>query len=122
MVRHINSRRSKLAAVVVLALLSVAAPALAQTHRLGGVVTDIQGKPVEGAQVTISQVDGSSKYTAKTDKNGQFNQIGLLGNVSYSVTVAKDKLTATRVVRVTGGAVSQTRADFTLAEGVPNGI
>jgi tetratricopeptide (TPR) repeat protein len=121
MVRHGNGRHPWLLAFAALAVLSVAVPVTAQTHRLGGVVTDAAGKPVDGASVTIKQVDGSAKYEAKTDKSGQYNQIGLIGNTNYSVTVTKDQLTATRVARVTGGATAQSRADFVLMAGRPDG-
>jgi tetratricopeptide (TPR) repeat protein len=83
------------------------------------VVTDATGKPVEGASVTIKQADGSAKYDAKTDKNGQYNQIGLIANTNYAITVTKDQLTATRVTRV--GRETQSRADFVLMAGRPDG-
>jgi len=117
MVRQMNGRHPWLLAFAALAVLSVAVPAAAQTHRLGGVVTDAMGKPVEGASVTIKAAEGSSKYEVKTDKNGQYNQIGLIGNTNYAITVTKDDLTATRVTRTGGGNAIQARADFILMAG-----
>src|SRR3989338_8837250 len=121
MVRHINGRQPWMFTCAALIVLVVAAPATAQTHRLGGLVTDAAGKPVEGATVTIAPVSGSARYQAKTDSSGLYNQIGLIGNTDYSVTVTKDALTATRVTRVVGGAVTQHRADFVLMAGRPDG-
>jgi Flp pilus assembly protein TadD len=121
MFRHINGRHPVLLACAALAVLSLAAPAAAQTHRLGGVVTDAQGKPIEGVTVVISQVAGSAKYTAKTDAMGTYNQIGLIGNIEYSVTISKDGLTATRSQRIAGGGVTQHRMDFVLMAGRPDG-
>ena len=117
MVRHMNGRHPWLLAFAALAVLSVSVPATAQTHRLGGVVTDAMGKLIEVAAVTIKAAEGSSKYEVKTDKNGQYNQIGLIGNTSYAITVTKDNLTATRVARTGGGNAIQARADFILMAG-----
>jgi Flp pilus assembly protein TadD len=121
MLRNLSGRHPVMLAIAALAVLSLAAPVAAQTHRLGGVVTDAQGKPVEGANVVITQVGGSARYTAKTDAMGQFNQIGLIGNIEYSVTVSKDQLTATRSQLIRGGGTTQHRIDFVLMAGRPDG-
>jgi tetratricopeptide (TPR) repeat protein len=59
-----------------------------------GKVLDREGKPVEGAKVTMSYKDGISRsYEVKTNKKGEFIQIGLPpGN--YKVTAEKEKLGA----------------------------
>jgi Flp pilus assembly protein TadD len=75
-----------------------AAPALAQTGGMKGKVVDAQGKPVDGATVTLVQQDTNSKFNLKS-KKGEFLQIGLPPG-SYVVTVEKDGLKATANVRV----------------------
>jgi Tfp pilus assembly protein PilF len=75
-----------------------AAPALAQTGGMKGKVVDAEGKPVDGATVTLLQQDTNSKFNLKS-KKGEFLQIGLPPG-SYVVTVEKDGLKATANVRV----------------------
>ena len=80
------SIRAVLALAVVLA---VSASAAAQSIVRGKVV-DAQGKPIEGATITIEQVESNRKAQTKTDKNGEFMQIGLASG-SYKVLSEKDK-------------------------------
>ncbi len=49
------------------------------TARLGGVVTDQDGEPLEGAQVTLSyaQGGGGAEHEAMTDKKGEWSFLGL---------------------------------------------
>ena len=55
-------------------------------------MVDAKGKPVDGAKVTIEQTDGvTRKFETKTDKKGEFIQIGLQ-SAGYKVTAEKDKL------------------------------
>ena len=81
------SLRAVLALAVVLA---VSGPAAAQ-NILRGKVVDATGKPVEGATVTIQGTDSSSQVETKTDRDGQFMQIGL-NSGRYNVVVVKDNL------------------------------
>jgi tetratricopeptide (TPR) repeat protein len=76
-------------AVAVLCAVAVA-PALAQSVVRGKVV-DAQGKPVPDATVTFEATDANRKTATKTDKNGDFLQVGLASG-GYSVTAAKDKV------------------------------
>ena len=90
--------RSLTICAVVLGLAAAAAPASAQTGGMKGKVVDAQNKPVDGATVTLVQVDTNSKFTLKS-KKGEFMQIGLPpGN--YTVTVEKDGMKQTSNVRV----------------------
>jgi Tfp pilus assembly protein PilF len=86
-----------------LALAFVLAPsASAQTGIIKGKVTDAEGKPVVGAQIVIEFADGvNRKFEVKTDRRGEFIQIGLqTGN--YKVTATVEKLgTLTQTQRVT---------------------
>ncbi len=82
---------------VVLGLVA-AAPAWAQTGGLKGKVVDAENKPVDGATITLVQVDTNSKFTLKS-KKGEFMQIGLQpGN--YTVTAEKDGLKQSSNIRV----------------------
>jgi tetratricopeptide (TPR) repeat protein len=109
---HIVSRTLGICAVV-LACAAVAVPASAQTGMIKGKVIDAQNKPVEGATVTLQQVDTNSKFQLKTKKNGEYMQIGVPpGN--YKVTVEKDGLTSTKTTRI---SLDLTELDFTLTKG-----
>ncbi|HEY7291440.1 MAG TPA: tetratricopeptide repeat protein [Vicinamibacterales bacterium] len=67
--------RGALAALITAAL---AAPALAQTGRVGGQVKDEAGQPIKGATVTAENPNASpNTFTATTDDKGRFSIIGL---------------------------------------------
>ena len=76
-------------AVAVLCAVSVA-PALAQSV-VRGKVTDAQGKPVPDATILFEAVDANRKTQTKSDKNGDFLQVGLSSG-AYKVTASKDKV------------------------------
>ena len=76
-------------AAVVLCALSVA-PALAQSV-VRGKVTDAKGQPVQDATILFEATDANRKTQTKTDKNGDFLQVGLASG-GYSVTASKDKV------------------------------
>jgi predicted Zn-dependent protease len=80
--------RGVLALAVLLAV--SAAPALAQSV-VRGKVSDAQGKPVPDAVVVFEAVDANRKTQTKTDKNGEFLQVGLQSG-AYKVTASKDKI------------------------------
>ena len=70
-------------------LLTVSAvPALAQSVVRGKGV-DAQGKPVADATVLFEATDANRKTQTKTDKNGDFLQVGLSSG-AYKVTASKD--------------------------------
>jgi tetratricopeptide (TPR) repeat protein len=77
--------------------LPVAAQGLVQ-----GVVTDASGMPVEGAAVVIEAEGTNRHFDMKTNKKGEFMQIGLSSG-PYKVTATKDKLTASQSVRISQG-------------------
>jgi tetratricopeptide (TPR) repeat protein len=93
-----NLIRGVLALAVVLA---VSAPALAQSI-VRGKVLDAAGKPVEGATVTIEATEANRKAETKTNRNGEFLQVGLASG-AYKVTVTKDKLTQTLPANISQG-------------------
>jgi tetratricopeptide (TPR) repeat protein len=109
---HIVSRTLAICAMVV-GLAGLAVPASAQTGMIKGKVVDAEKKPVDGAKVTLQQVDTNSKFELKTKKNGEYMQIGVPpGN--YKVTVEKDGLSATKTTRI---SLDLTELDFTLTKG-----
>jgi tetratricopeptide (TPR) repeat protein len=69
-------------------------PVLAQTGGVRGKVTDASGQPVEGAVVHIDAKGMTRKMQVKTNKKGEYIQIGLYPG-DYTITAEKDKLTAT---------------------------
>lgn len=93
-------RRSLLGVLVIGAIVFLAAPASAQTGAVKGKVVDGQGNPIDGAKITIQSADSAArKYETKSNKKGEFFQIGLApGN--YKVSAEKDKLYQSFDVRV----------------------
>ena len=90
--------RGVLALFVVLA---VSAPAAAQSV-IRGKVIDQAGKPIEGATVTIEATESNRKAEVKTNRNGEFMQIGLPSG-NYNVTAVKDNLKAVLPARISQG-------------------
>lgn len=71
--------------------LAVAPSAAAQTSgTVRGIVTDAQGQPVEGATVTITGEATGRKYQSRTNRRGEFIQIGLTVG-PYVLVAEKDK-------------------------------
>src|SRR3954447_2564993 len=93
MVRRISGRPSWLFAAALIASLVAAVPAFAQsTGMVKGVVLDDKGQPVDGAKITIEMNGGTGrKFETKTNKKGEYIQIGLASG-SYKVVAEKDKL------------------------------
>ncbi len=97
--RAITVRRLWLLAVAGVLAVSLAAPAYAQTGTMKGSVKDEKGQPVEGAQVTIELESAGRKLETKTDKRGEFIQLGLMPGV-YKVYAQKDNLGDAQQVQV----------------------
>jgi tetratricopeptide (TPR) repeat protein len=87
------------AALFVLALASVTS---AQTGMLKGKVVDGQGAPVEGAKVTITAKGMKNSRELKSNKKGEWVQIGLFPG-EYSITAEKDANKGTVGTRVSIG-------------------
>jgi tetratricopeptide (TPR) repeat protein len=77
---------------LVLTMLAFGAPALAQTGRISGKVTDETGQIVQGARIEVTSLSESTgqKWTATSDKNGTY----VIGTISrsgmYYVVASKD--------------------------------
>ena len=83
---------SRVLAAAVAVTLAVATPALAQTGLVKGKVVGPDGKPVADAAVTIEFMEGvSRRLSTKSDKRGEFVQLGLQSG-GYRVTATADKL------------------------------
>jgi tetratricopeptide (TPR) repeat protein len=109
---HIVSRTVAIC-VIVLGLAAIAVPASAQTGQIRGKVVDAENKPVDGAKVTVQQLDTNTKFELKTKKNGEYMQIGIPpGN--YKITAEKDGLTATKTSRI---SLDMTEVNLTLTKG-----
>ncbi len=82
-------RLSKLSLGLIVAL--AAAPVFAQSTSAGvsGLVTDAGGKPVIGAEVTITHIESGSVSKAVTDGAGRYNARGLRVGGPYSITITK---------------------------------
>jgi tetratricopeptide (TPR) repeat protein len=106
MVRRLNGRLPWLVACAAVLSLSLVSPALAQsTGMVRGVVKDAAGKPVEGAKVNIDAEANNRHFDTKSDKKGEFLQIGLAPG-AYKVTAEKDKVVSppsTITVRIAAG-------------------
>jgi tetratricopeptide (TPR) repeat protein len=109
--------RGMLALVVALGL---AAPAAAQsTGMVKGKVVDGKNEPVEGAKVTIEFAEGvNRKNETKTNKKGEFIQIGLFPG-QYRVTASKEGVGAqTYEVRVRIGTAAEVNFALTPQAGM----
>jgi tetratricopeptide (TPR) repeat protein len=92
MLRLVPSRHVFALAAMACAAFLLASPSYAQTGALKGKVVDGAGKPLDKAVVVIEYTDGiNRKYEVKTNKRGEYIQIGLQpGN--YRVTASFEKL------------------------------
>jgi len=76
---------------LVLAVLAFALPIAAQDGSAQGKITDVSGKPIDGAKVTFEFVGSGRKFETKSDKNGEYLQVGLIKG-PYTLTVEKEGL------------------------------
>ena len=98
------------------AVLAISAPAFAQSI-IRGKVVDAMGKPVEGAIVIIEAVEASRKAETKTNRQGEFLQVGLQSG-RYRVTVTKDNLKQTLEANVTQGRPAEVQFQLTQTSGM----
>jgi tetratricopeptide (TPR) repeat protein len=115
MLRRTSGRPSWLLAVALIASLVAAVPAFAQsTGMIKGVVTDDKGQPVDDAKVVIEMSGGTGrKFETKTNKKGEYIQIGLATG-SYKIVAEKDKL-GSEPANVAVRANTTQNANLTLA-------
>jgi hypothetical protein len=118
MARTLFGSRTLAGAIGLAMTVAFAAPTFAQsTGMVKGKVVDAEGKPVDGAKITIEFAGGvSRKHETKTNKKGEYLQIGLAPG-PYKLTADKDNLgsqTFDATVRLGGTA----EVNFRLAPGV----
>src|SRR5947208_634695 len=91
MIRRLNGRHAGVIVLVGAMALALALPVAAQTTGMvKGTVKDDKGQPVDAAKITIEYTDGvNRKQETKTNKKGEFVQIGLQGG-NYRVTAEKE--------------------------------
>jgi tetratricopeptide (TPR) repeat protein len=111
--------KTKLTYVAITTLLFLAAAATAWSQatagKIQGKVTD-GGKPVPDAQVTLTNTANGRAFKMKTDKNGQFNGVGIpFGDYEEEVASATgEKRFKTKVqVKGEGGAVDDLSVELT---------
>jgi len=110
--------RSLAICAFVLGLVAIAAPGYAQTGQIKGKIVDASGKPIEGASVTIEGSDsGGRKFTVKTNKNGEYIQIGLQPG-QYKITATKDAMSQSMDQRI---SLDMAEVNFTLKPGTAGG-
>lgn len=78
-----------LLAVACFALMSTASLQAQALAKVAGKATDVNGQPIADAQVQLVSEDTGQKLTTKTDKSGNFYQIGVTPG-KYKVTLSKD--------------------------------
>ncbi|HEY7291083.1 MAG TPA: tetratricopeptide repeat protein [Vicinamibacterales bacterium] len=94
MVRRLNRRLLWLAGAAAVVVLCALPAAAQSTGMVKGTVKDASGQAVDGAKVSIDMAEGMNRhFETKTDKRGQFVQIGLPPG-RYNVTAEKDKQAA----------------------------
>lgn len=111
-------RRTLMACTFLLGLGLAASPVIAQTGQAKGVVVDAKNQPVEGATVVIEATDGiGRKYTVKTNRRGEFVQIGLQPG-QYRLTAEKGGLSDSHERRI---GLDMVEVNFTLRPGGAGG-
>jgi len=96
-----------------MAFLSI--PASAQTGQVKGKVVDAEGNPVEGATISIEYIGAlTRKFETKTNKRGDFVQIGLQSG-RYRITAQKGDMSQSFETQVRIGNMSE--VNFVLQPG-----
>jgi len=91
-------------AALILALLFPVIAAAQTTGQIVGVVLDTNGKPYPDVLIEIKNPDNGKVFNTKTDKSGQFTQVGVpAGMYVVTLTKEKDQLTFSLQFRVDAG-------------------
>ncbi len=108
MIRRISSRLAWQLVLAGVVVLGFALPSAAQ-GMITGKVVNAKGDPVADAKITIEQQDGvNRKFETKSDKKGEFIQIGLQTS-TFKVTAEGKEGTATATTRVSQRGASNVR-------------
>ena len=92
MVFRTLGRRTLTTSWIVGAILALSVPALAQTGRIQGKVTDEKDVPVPGAKILVTNIpdQGGQKWEATTDKNGNYIIGTLPKSGNYQIVASKE--------------------------------
>lgn len=89
-ISHLLGWRAVRAGITLAVLLAVASPAMAQVStgkgRLGGIVMDLDGNPIEGASVELTHMDTGDSWTIVTDRNGRWAK-GNMGRGNWNIDI-----------------------------------
>lgn len=86
-------------ALLLAPMLLLTPAAVAQTTRLSGKVLDLQGNPDPDVVVTVTNKDNGQAFVTKTDKDGNYAQVGLHSG-TYTVNFKKDNINYTVTAQV----------------------
>ncbi|MFI5127970.1 MAG: carboxypeptidase-like regulatory domain-containing protein, partial [Candidatus Acidiferrales bacterium] len=86
-------------ALLLAPMLLLTPAAMAQMTRLSGKVLDLQGNPYPDVVVTITNKDSGQAFVIKTDKDGNYAQVGLRSAI-YTVNFKKDNINYTITAKV----------------------
>jgi tetratricopeptide (TPR) repeat protein len=105
-------KRLTRALIVLAAILAGATIAAAQSGRINGQVMDYDGKPWPDITVVLKSDNGRT-FTLKTDKSGQFTQIGLTVGL-YTITLSNQSGSANLGMQqqVSGNGETNVTIDF----------
>lgn len=104
-------------AILAALLLTLALPVAAQNRAIKGKVTDLQGKPVADAQITIEGTDIARILHTKTDKKGEYMYILGLQVGTYRVVVRKEGYKPEYEEKIRPNMGEEAEVDFTLTPG-----
>ena len=86
-------------ALLLAPMLLLTPAAMAQMTKLSGKVLDLQGNPYPDVVVTITNKDNGQAFVTKTDKDGNYAQVGLRSG-TYTVNFKKDNVNYTVTAQV----------------------
>lgn len=95
----VSTRQRSMAVALTFALLLLGSiPAFAQINAtVKGKAIDSQGKPIVGATVQMTNVDNGRKFKMKTDKKGEFLNIGIAPGKYSATLTGEDGKTLSKV-------------------------
>ena len=121
MVRRLNGRHLWQVVCVALVAFTITLPAAAQsTGMVRGTVRDASGKPVEGATIKIYAEGSSRHFETKSDKKGEFVQIGLSPG-AYKVVAEKDKI-GSNIIPLNVRVSAPSTANLIIGAGAGGGV
>jgi tetratricopeptide (TPR) repeat protein len=103
-------------------IVMLAAPATAQTGRVGGVVKSTEGKPIKGATIKAQNPNASpSEFTATSDDKGRWSIIGMRSGPWKFTAEAPGFQAQSGMANVRTIGAPNPPLEFTLAPGIPAG-